>query len=83
MFAKTFGSSKLDRGDYSEEYHTFGMEWSPNYIFMYVDFVLRQTMYVPFGSRWGDMYSRGKYGAMDYQGNGPPVSHSPTCRCWL
>ena len=35
--------------------------------------MLQQIAYIPFGGKHGDMYSRGGYGKMDYQGNGPPV----------
>jgi beta-glucanase (GH16 family) len=31
------GITKLQRGDYSENFHTFGLEWSPDYIIAYVD----------------------------------------------
>jgi hypothetical protein len=27
----------MTRGDYSDDYHTFGMEWSDEYIYTWVD----------------------------------------------
>ncbi|KAL2015354.1 hypothetical protein VTK56DRAFT_5772 [Thermocarpiscus australiensis] len=72
QFQKTIGFSPLARGDYSDDFHTFGLLWSPNCILVYVDFVLRQSIYVPFGKSAGDMYSRGGFGAMNDKGNGPP-----------
>jgi hypothetical protein len=41
MFTKTMGDSQLSRGDYSDDFHTFGLLWSPNYILVYVDMVLK------------------------------------------
>ncbi|KAK4446876.1 concanavalin A-like lectin/glucanase domain-containing protein, partial [Podospora aff. communis PSN243] len=72
MFMKTMGDSHLSRGDYSDDFHTFGLLWSPNYILVYVDMVLKQSIYVPFGKSSGDMYSRGGFGSMDNKGAGPP-----------
>lgn len=36
-FWRTSGKHNLRRTDYSEEFHTFGLEWSENYLFIYVD----------------------------------------------
>ncbi|KAK4233070.1 concanavalin A-like lectin/glucanase domain-containing protein [Achaetomium macrosporum] len=71
MYFKTVGYSTMSRGDYSDSFHTFGLLWSPNYILVYVDMVLKQSIYVPFETRDGDMYARGGFGSMD-RGNGPP-----------
>ena len=30
QFQKTFGFSPLSSGDYSDDFHTFGLLWSPN-----------------------------------------------------
>ena len=37
------GNYKLDKGDFSEEYHTFSAEWEPGRINWYVDGVLMHT----------------------------------------
>ena len=34
---RTLGLKKLPRTDYSKAFHTFGLEWSPKYIFTYLD----------------------------------------------
>ena len=34
---RTNGLHKVPRTDFSKKYHTFGLEWSPNYLFMYLD----------------------------------------------
>jgi beta-glucanase (GH16 family) len=36
-FYKTSGKHNLRRTDYSEAFHTYGLEWSENYLFTYID----------------------------------------------
>jgi beta-glucanase (GH16 family) len=36
-FWKTSGKHNLRRTDYSESFHTYGLEWSENYLFTYID----------------------------------------------
>lgn len=36
-FWRTNGIRYMKRGDYSEDFHVFGVEWSENYIYTYVD----------------------------------------------
>lgn len=36
-FWRTFGLHNLKRTDYSEAFHTFGLEWTRDYLFMYLD----------------------------------------------
>lgn len=36
-FYKTSGKHNLRRTDYSETFHTFGLEWSEKYLFTYID----------------------------------------------
>jgi beta-glucanase (GH16 family) len=36
-FWKTSGQHRVRRTDYSEGYHTFGLEWSEDYLFTYID----------------------------------------------
>lgn len=38
----------LKRTDYSKEFHTFGLEWNKDYIFMYVGNRLKQVFYLEF-----------------------------------
>jgi beta-glucanase (GH16 family) len=36
-FYKSTGKLNLKRTDYSDKFHTFGLEWSNDYLFTYVD----------------------------------------------
>jgi hypothetical protein len=36
-FWRTNGVRYMTRGDYSDDFHTFGMEWSDSYIYTWVD----------------------------------------------
>ena len=36
-FWRTTGKHNVKRGDYSTGYHTYGLEWTENYLFMYID----------------------------------------------
>lgn len=49
---------KLRRSDYSNGYHTFGLEWTKDYLLTYVDFELQQVLYWSFKGQW-DMWKRG------------------------
>jgi hypothetical protein len=40
-FWRTTDGKALRRTDFSEGYHTFGLEWSENYLFTYLDFQLQ------------------------------------------
>ncbi|OCK77121.1 glycoside hydrolase family 16 protein [Lepidopterella palustris CBS 459.81] len=57
----TTGKHGLRRTDYSENYHVFGMEWTENYIYIYVDSRLVQSLFVKFGSNLGNMWQRGDF----------------------
>jgi beta-glucanase (GH16 family) len=47
-FWKTTAGRKLRRTDYTEDFHVFGMEWTENYIFTYVDSRLVQVLFTGF-----------------------------------
>jgi beta-glucanase (GH16 family) len=36
-FWRTSGKHNLRRTDYSEAFHTYGLEWTKDYLFMYID----------------------------------------------
>lgn len=74
MYARTTNGLSMRRRDFSDDFHTFGLVWSPKYIFTYYDSVLKQTLYTPFGKSSGDMYSRGGFGSMNYMSNGAPAN---------
>ena len=59
-FWRSFGKHNLKRTDYSEAFHTFGMEWTENYMFMYLDSKLLQVYFIKFSAGPSSMWSRGK-----------------------
>jgi beta-glucanase (GH16 family) len=69
VFYKTSGKHNLRRSDYSDGYHTYGLEWSQNYLYTYLDSRLLQVLYVGFGSKYGDMYTRGGFANMPLNGS--------------
>ncbi|KAK7885196.1 hypothetical protein LTR67_010687 [Exophiala xenobiotica] len=61
-FWKTSGKHNLRRTDYSKAFHTFGLEWSEKYLFMYVDTRLVQVMFTKFDAH-KNMWDYGNFGA--------------------
>lgn len=47
-YSITNGGNAQPLGDYAAGYHTFGMEWTPDYLFTWIDTPLRQVMYFKF-----------------------------------
>ena len=47
-YMTTYGTKFVRRTDYSESFHTFGLEWNKDYMFMYVDNRLKQVFYIEF-----------------------------------
>ncbi|KAJ9603933.1 hypothetical protein H2200_011455 [Cladophialophora chaetospira] len=58
-FFRTTNKYKIQRTDYSEGYHTFGLEWSKDYLYTWVDNKLQQVLYVDFKKQ--DFWSRGHF----------------------
>jgi len=56
--------NRIRRTDFSEEYHTFGLEWSEKYLFTYRDSRLRQILYWSFDQSAGTMWQRGYFSQM-------------------
>jgi hypothetical protein len=79
-FWRTMGVRYLKRTDYSDAYHTFGMEWSENYIYTWIDSRIQQSMYIKFGKKKGMMFSRGNFAAMNANGSIPVDPWSQTGR---
>lgn len=50
-FWRTYGTKFLRRTDFTKGYHTFGLQWSNNYMFTYLDSTLRQVFYIKFGNK--------------------------------
>jgi hypothetical protein len=51
--------SRLPRSDFSETYHTFGIEWSKDYLFTYIDSRLNKVLNVDFTKE--NMWQRGQF----------------------
>lgn len=64
MFLQTSNIHYLRRADYSQGFHTFGMEWSENYLYTYVDNRLLQILSVGFGGV--NMWTRSGLSAQGY-----------------
>jgi beta-glucanase (GH16 family) len=60
---RTTGAHKIRRGDYSNGFHTFGVQWTPNYIYFYIDSRVHQMLFIGF-KKDEPMYDRGKFADM-------------------
>lgn len=58
---RTTSNTQLKRGDFSDDFHTFGVEWSEDYIFTWVDNRNHKILRTPFGKKFGTMFDRGKF----------------------
>ncbi|GAB0134961.1 hypothetical protein EsDP_00003313 [Epichloe bromicola] len=45
---RTTQAKKLRRGDYSRGFHTYGIQWTPNYIYFYIDSRIHQILFIGF-----------------------------------
>ncbi|KAF2752328.1 glycoside hydrolase family 16 protein [Sporormia fimetaria CBS 119925] len=61
-FWRTSGQHRVRRTDYSQAFHTFGLEWSENYLFTYIDSRLLQVFFIKFNDKKGKMWERGDFG---------------------
>ncbi|KAF8850957.1 concanavalin A-like lectin/glucanase [Acephala macrosclerotiorum] len=61
-FWRTDGKHNVRRTDYSDQYYTYGLEWSEKYIFTYINSRLLQVFFVSFDDGSGNMWDRGKFG---------------------
>ncbi|KAH6669868.1 concanavalin A-like lectin/glucanase domain-containing protein [Halenospora varia] len=62
-FYKTNGKHTVRRTDYSEQYNTYGLEWSEKYIFTYLNSRLLQVFFLTFNSNGHkNMWQRGNFG---------------------
>jgi beta-glucanase (GH16 family) len=67
---RTSGKVLLRRQDLGEGFHTYGIEWSEDYMFTWVDNRVVQMMYIGFGSSWGgNMFERGLFQNMWINGS--------------
>lgn len=63
-FLKTFNKRYIRRSDYSQGFHTWGLEWSEGYMYTYVDSRLLQILYVSFTGV--DLWTRSGLSAQGY-----------------
>jgi beta-glucanase (GH16 family) len=61
-FWRTTSQKALRRTDYSEAFHTFGVEWTEKYLFFYVDTRLQEVLFVSFDTQ--DFWERGNFATM-------------------
>ena len=57
---RTTNGKALRRTDYTAEYHTFGVEWSEEYIYTYLDTRLVQVLFMGFKGSEG-LWERGEF----------------------
>ncbi|ODQ52804.1 putative beta-1,3-glucan-binding protein precursor [Saitoella complicata NRRL Y-17804] len=61
-YYKTSNVIQQLHGDFSQDFHTYAIEWTPRYIFAYVDSRLRQGLSVKFNKKFWD---RGNFDVID------------------
>jgi hypothetical protein len=58
-FFRTTQKHKIQRTDYSDGFHLFGLEWDKDYLYTWVDNRLQQVLYVDFTKQ--DLWHRGHF----------------------
>lgn len=69
---KTTMEKILHRDDFGDDFHTYGVEWSEDYIFTWIDDRVTKVLQVDFGKKHGTMYERGKFSTLVTEGFVPP-----------
>jgi len=62
---RTYGKTSALMTTFAQSFHTFGLEWSEKYIYMYLDSRLLQVMYNKFGK---PLWERGNFPLSDQNG---------------
>ncbi|KAF2099299.1 glycosyl hydrolase [Rhizodiscina lignyota] len=60
---RTTSGKAIRRTDYTKEFHTFGLEWSRDYLYFYLDTRLVQIFFIKFGNE--DLWTRGDFASME------------------
>jgi beta-glucanase (GH16 family) len=60
---RTTGAKKIRRGDYSEKFHTYGMQWTDKYIYFYIDSKVHQILFIGY-KKSKPLYDFGKFSEM-------------------
>jgi len=61
---RTTAAKKLRRGDFSDDFHTFGLDWDENHIYFYLDGRLTQIPFVAFNKNQ-DLWTKGEFAGME------------------
>ncbi|KAL2060631.1 hypothetical protein VTL71DRAFT_9272 [Oculimacula yallundae] len=70
MVDRSKGEWGSKRIKYSEGFHTYGLEWSEKYLFLWLDGRLRQVLFVDFKAM-GSLWDYGKFGQTAINGTAP------------
>lgn len=65
---KTTNAKKLRRGTYADGYHTYGIEWTENYIYFYVDSRVHQILFIGFNQKQ-PLFDLGNFGRQTDENN--------------
>ncbi|KAF7556471.1 hypothetical protein G7Z17_g1392 [Cylindrodendrum hubeiense] len=60
---RTTGAKKIRRGDYSDKFHTFGMQWTDKYIYFYIDGRVHQILFIGY-KKSESLYDLGDFSDM-------------------
>ncbi|KYK58724.1 gram-negative bacteria-binding protein 1 precursor [Drechmeria coniospora] len=60
---RTTHAKKIRRGDYASDFHTFGVQWTPRYIYFYIDSRIHQILFVGF-QQDKPLYDVGRFAQM-------------------
>jgi hypothetical protein len=59
-FWRTTAGRMIRRTDFSQSYHTFGLEWSGDYLYTYMDTRLQHILYIGFKGQ-PSLWKRGEF----------------------
>jgi beta-glucanase (GH16 family) len=59
---RSTGAKKIRRGEYSDSYHTYGMQWTEDYIYFYVDSRVKQILFLGYKEK-KPLYEFGDFAA--------------------
>lgn len=57
---KTTKAKKIRKGFYSDKFHTYGIQWTPDYIYFYIDSKVHQILFIGFQEK-KPLYDRGDF----------------------
>ncbi|KAL1794873.1 hypothetical protein ACET3X_006689 [Alternaria dauci] len=62
-YIHTHGTSFFRRTDFASSWHTFGLEWTEDYLFLYLDSRLKQVMYFKFNEK-NKLWNKGGFNGL-------------------